>query len=322
MASTTRILVLSAAFVAGCVSLLDPFPEGFVEEPVAEQDDEAMYAELEAGRAVDAISAVSFGIAEVSADGAAPLPVVHVRLTVTNRFDRTPWTVDVVNARLGRVGKAGSRPLLVNSDLATLPIARVEAGEQRTIDFYFPVPDGVDASAAPGSLELHARIDTPDRNLLWYARVGPPERPVFGDAQTAGRGARWWADPSHPWPSFNRRSGPITHRVPREIVITRLPRWEYVPLAVGPRVIRNATSRALAEIRLSPIVERAWEPSLVTPLTAGDELDVSPIPCTRYDVLFVDGRGDRCVLPFVHLCFGAETWSIDDVTLEHCVWQR
>ncbi|KAB2897893.1 MAG: hypothetical protein F9K40_12150 [Kofleriaceae bacterium] len=321
MTSTRRALVLPAALLAGCVSLFDPFLAEPIDEPTATADDEAMYAELEAGRAVDAIRAVSFGIAEISADGAAPVPVVHVRLSVANRFDRVPWTVDVVNATLGRVGRAASRPLFVNSDIATLPIARVDGGEQRAIDLYFPVPEGIDASAAPGALELHARIDTPDRNLLWYARVGPPESPVYGEAQSAGRGARWWADPDHAWPSFNRRSGPITHRVPREIVLTRLPRWEYVPLATGPRAIKNATSRALAEIRLSPIVEHAWEPSLVAPIVTGAEVAVAPIPCARYDVLVVDGRGDRCVLPFAHLCFGAETWSIDDVTLEHCAWR-
>jgi hypothetical protein len=166
------------------------------------------------------------------------------------------------------------------------------------------------------------RVDTPDRNLLWYARVGPMEWPVQREPQLTGRGARWWANPMYPWPQFNRRPGRKTHRVPRAVEVTRQPRWDQGQLAVGPRAIRNESSRELRQLRLSPIVEQAWEPSLIAPLVAGAEMAVAPIACTAYDVLVVDEQHLRCVLPLVHLCFGAETWAIDDVTLEHCRWQR
>jgi hypothetical protein len=311
------VSLLLVALLGGCVSLFDSMSD----EPVRSGDNEAIYAELEAGRSVETIRAESFGVGEITVDGTA-VRVVHVRLTVTNRFDELPWTVDAVNASLARVGRVAAKPMLINSDIPTLPIARIEGGEQRDLDFYFPVPDGIDEHALPGSLELHLRIDTPDRNILWYVRLGPSPRGAQLETQVTGRGTRWWANPTYPWPEFNRRPGRKTHRVPRELEVTRPPRWEYVPLASGPRAIRNQSSRGILELRLSPIVEQAWEPSLVEPLVTGAEVAVSPIACTHYDVLVVDEQRRRCVLPLVHLCFGAETWAIDDITLEHCRWQR
>jgi hypothetical protein len=317
MTPTARLLAIPVALIAGC-AFLDSLPG----EPAEGGDDELIYAELESGRPLDVIRAESFGIAEITADGDAAFPVVHVRLTVVNRFDELPWRVDALNASLGRVGRRGAPPLFINTDIPTLPIVRIEGGEQRDIDFYFPVPDGIDAGAGPGSLELRVRVDTPERNMAWYARVGPTERSTQLETRPAGAYTRWWSNPTYPWPAFNRRPGRKTHRVPRTIEVTRTPRWNDGQLASGPRAIRNESSRELRELRLSPIVEHAWEPSLIAPLVAGAETAVSAIACTRYDVLVVDEREARCVLPLVHLCFGAETWAIDDVTLEHCRWQR
>jgi hypothetical protein len=107
--------------LAGCASFLDAMSD----EPAPGGDDELIYAELETGRAVDVIAAESFGIGEITADGVAAIPVVHVRVTVENRFDELPWRVDAVNATLGRVGRPGAPPLFINADVPTLPIVRV-----------------------------------------------------------------------------------------------------------------------------------------------------------------------------------------------------
>jgi hypothetical protein len=108
-----------------------------------------------------------------------------------------------------------------------------------------------------------------------------------------------------------------------------LPRWLAILAAVtcgscathepDALVIVNASSRALAELRLSPVAEDVSGPSLIPPLAPGDQASVAAIACQRYDVVVVDQKGARCTLGFQHLCFAkGESWSIDDVTLADC----
>jgi hypothetical protein len=95
------------------------------------------------------------------------------------------------------------------------------------------------------------------------------------------------------------------------------------PAPPAPFVIGNRTPSAIAELHVAAVAERSWEPNLLRrPLAPGADAVAARLPCAHYDLLVVRGDGARCVLPNTSLCFAAEPWAIQDVTLESCVWQR
>lgn len=301
-----------AVLAAGCFPIFEQ-DSGPVDELT---DDDPMYAELDNGRRVAAVQTASFGVTEVIAAQGVAVPVVHVRLSVTNQHDERPWLVDAVNARLAVPGRAAAAVMFINTDIPTMPLARVERRAPRFIDFYFAYPEGFADPAHPAPLEFRTSITTPRRDFAWYARIGPD---AAGDVEhpAVGQAPYWWCDPAYPWPAFNRRGGRKTHRTPTHAVVVRPPHWPSADVT-----IHNASSLRLAELRLSPLREQAWEPSLISTMEPGAEQAAGPIACARYDVLVVDDRARRCVLPMVHLCFDSGVWSIDDVTLDQCRWAR
>lgn len=308
----THHLLAIALLAAGCTQLAD-----FADDTADFADDDPMYAELDVGRPISAVRATSFGVAELTPVPGNPMPVVHVRMTVTNRHDKRPWKVDAVNAVLAVPGYSDSPVMFINTDIASVPIVRVERREVKVLDLYFPYPEGFDDAARPPPLGIQVTIETARRDFIWYARLAPAN-PAEPAAPPAGWAPYWWSDPTYAWPTFHRRSGRITPRVPRAVEVTRPPRW---PTAPTSRII-NRSSRGLAEIRLAPVAEQTWEPSVIAPLPAGAEQAIVPIACARYQVMFVDDDDRRCVLPMTQLCYGDEPWLIDDVTLGVCRWQR
>jgi hypothetical protein len=212
---------LFAVLAAGCFPFLDPAPG-----PGGElADDDPMYGELDVGRRVAAVETASFGVTEIIAAQGRAVPVVHVRLTVTNRHDEQPWLVDAVHARLAVPGHAPAAVLFINTDIATMPLARIERQESRFIDFYFAYPEGFEDPAQPAPLEFRTAITTPHRDFAWYARVGPGDAARHAELPAVGSAPYWWCDPAYPWPTFNRRGGRKTHRPPSHAVVARPPRW-------------------------------------------------------------------------------------------------
>jgi hypothetical protein len=170
----------------------------------------------------------SHGIGELTTDDGIAISVLHVRAVITNTTPDLPWALDASNARID-LASGPIAAAFVSSDAATLPIAILHPRERRTIDLFFPLtPDLADQGGPPG-FALTWAVYTPARNVrtAWFdcaaavAPSGPPD---------AAWGEHWWFDPAYTWPAYRHRAGPVTHRPPRYVVMTRAPRWDEMPV--------------------------------------------------------------------------------------------
>jgi hypothetical protein len=157
------------------------------------------------------IELASFGTAELVPDEGSPIDALHVRMSVTNIADDTPWAIDLSAATVG-----GVHPVFVNSDLTTLPIAVVGRGERRTVDMYFPTaeqPTGFDFACplktSAGRIEARARF-------VRDAATKPA-------SATLGVATAWWSNPAYPWSTYYHRPGVLVPRPPKSAFVTRQP---------------------------------------------------------------------------------------------------
>jgi hypothetical protein len=173
------------------------------------------------------VELVSFGIAELTPREATAMRTLHIRMAVTNIDAPVPWSIDVTTARLELDGRS-ERPLFVNSDIVSLPIAIIDRGEHRVLDFYFAVPADVAGEADLAAFDFLWQLKTPDRALASWTRFASQSTGVPRATDIllpAGWGGQWWYDARYSWPLFDHHDGPIAHRSPGAVVITRPPRW-------------------------------------------------------------------------------------------------
>jgi hypothetical protein len=173
----------------------------------------------------------SYGVAQLTTDDGVAIPALHVRAMIANMTRDLPWGLDASKARV-ELASGQIAPAFVNSEVATLPIAILDPGERRTIDFYFPLPSDLADRGGPLSFVLTWAINTPTRTVrnAWFERAAAVTQP--GRQPLTARAEHWWFDPRYPWPAYHHRPGIITSRPPSYVVVTRAPRWEEVALDV------------------------------------------------------------------------------------------
>lgn len=167
--------------------------------------------------------------------GGSPMPALHVRLVVTNNGDPTPWRMDTRQVLIDIAGEGSSPAVYVNSDAGGLPEITVARGEQRTIDFFFPVPGNMHRDAAVPRFDVKWQVATGTRPVAQrtpFERFDTPPPPPPGPrvAVAFAWGPFWWFDPFYP------RVGVFVHPGPF-IVIPRHPHHVYVTPR-GRRVYR------------------------------------------------------------------------------------
>ncbi len=168
------------------------------------------------------ITIVSTGIATISTDDAAPFSVFHVRESFVNRADNV-WTVDLAATAVTFGEGAPVHPMLINSDVGTLPLAIIGRGSHRVADLYFAVPAKVGVEAELGPIALSYRLSTADRRYEGkLALVAAPRTPTaIEHSITLGWTPTWWADPQHAWPVFAHKSGILVPRPPKRVTVLR-----------------------------------------------------------------------------------------------------
>jgi hypothetical protein len=191
------------------------------------------------------ISVISFGVAKISADCGDVLPVLHVRETFDNRADDVPWTVELGAATVSYGDSSPAvHPLLVNSDLQTLPVAVIGRGQKRVVDLYFPTPSTVTGEETLAMFALSYRVNTPDVRYEARAMFAPSTRSARADerAPEPGWARYWWADPTYAWTAYHHHPGYLLPRPPTRIAIVSSPGalYEELPATVpdenGPLV--------------------------------------------------------------------------------------
>ena len=180
-------------------------------------------AEAPTGR----IELASFGITELTPERQPPMQALHVRVTLANFGDDQPLVFDARETRL-ELGGSVRTPLFVNAEVPALPVTAAPRFEHRMVDLYFTLPTTVQRDediprfAVAWSVTTSARTVTGRDTFDGHADGARPTRPV----DTVGGGAHWWADPAYPWPLFWYRPGPIRHRPPEYVTVTKRPQGE------------------------------------------------------------------------------------------------
>jgi hypothetical protein len=173
------------------------------------------------------IELASFGVTELTPESMPPMQTLHVRVTLANFGDDEPLVFDARTTRL-ELGDIVRAPLFANSEYPALPVMAAPRFRNRVVDLYFGLPttvqrdEDISKFSVAWSVTTGARRVTGRDHFDGLAEAARTTRPV----DTVGLGAHWWADPTYPWPLYWHRPGPIRHRPPEYVTVTRRPLGE------------------------------------------------------------------------------------------------
>ncbi len=175
------------------------------------------------------VEVTSFGITEITPDGAGPVAALHARLAISNDGDATPWTLTTSDQLVEIAGEGRSRPIFVNTDVRTLPTVTIGQRERRVLDFYYPLPAGVHDEENLPAFDLLWQVTTaarPFASRTHFQRL-EQEPPVRTDVVLwSGWGPYWWYDPFYPGVMFIHHPPLFPYRSPH-VFVTRPPRGHY-----------------------------------------------------------------------------------------------
>lgn len=176
------------------------------------------------------VEVTSFGITEITPDGAGPVAALHVRLAVSNDGDATPWTLTTSDQLVEIVGEGRSRPIFVNTDVQTLPTVTISQRERRVLDLYYPLPASIRDEDNLPAFDFLWQVTTPSRpfaSRTRFQRIEQEPPPGHTDVILwSGWGPYWWYDPFYPDVAFIHHAPVFVYRSPR-VFVTHPPRWHY-----------------------------------------------------------------------------------------------
>lgn len=158
------------------------------------------------------------GLIDLYSTTGQKLRVIRLRMVVANNNDRGPWVLDTREQFLALPGHGESRAAFVNTNRSGMPTIRIAPGEERTFDFYYPLPRSMQKASS-----------VPDFDFMWI--VHTPERPVAERTPFdryrleverpreigEGLGPFWYYDQAYPQYGFRDRvrlERPRTYLVP------------------------------------------------------------------------------------------------------------
>jgi hypothetical protein len=135
------------------------------------------------------------------APGAAKVLTLHARFILTNNGDATPFVLDTREVTIDVPGEGRAGAMYANTDVGAMPTVQVARGEQRTVDFYFPVPGPVQSPEALAAFDLRWQVQTgsrvvAERTPFQRIELAPPQAEPRV-AVVAGWGPFWWFAPPH-----------------------------------------------------------------------------------------------------------------------------
>lgn len=143
----------------------------------------------------------SFGVTDIERSGEPDWAALHLRFVISNDSGAQPWTVDTRQITLElRDKKNRPAPGLVNADEQDLPVVTVPPRQVRTVDLYYPLPEGMEEAEDVPAFDVLWTVQTDTRAVTertpferFYIDRSPPEPSVV-----IGYGASWWDGPWHP----------------------------------------------------------------------------------------------------------------------------
>jgi hypothetical protein len=139
------------------------------------------------------VQVLSQGIHHVAlAEG--KVPALHVRMSVSNDGDATPWRVDASKQLADIPGKGLTAPLFVSQEAAA--ITEIPQHARRTIDLYYALPPNVTDTSQMKHFELVWTVDTAERTVssrISFDRTYPYYNDYYAYGYGYGYGyGPWW----------------------------------------------------------------------------------------------------------------------------------
>jgi hypothetical protein len=163
----------------------------------------AAYYEIPPEAPRGSVRIASLGFSRLEVEGGKTLRAIHLRMVVANN-DTTPWTVDTREQRIDLPGHGMSRAAFVGTHGVTPPFVSVPTGGKRTVDLFYPLPQGLDDAS-----------HIPEFDVVWSVVTGAravSERTPFDRLRVepaAAYGYDWgpywgwgWYDPFYPYGGF------------------------------------------------------------------------------------------------------------------------
>jgi hypothetical protein len=140
---------------------------------------------------------LSMGVDELKAkNDSKTLSALHLRMLISNNTDTVLWTVNTQELEVSFPNHGSARPIYVNTDATAAPNVEIKPRELKSVDLYFPLPEGADSAK-----------DLPNFDFFWQARSGDTvvrETTPFDRVQIVGRPA-----PYGPYAPYSVWWGPV-----------------------------------------------------------------------------------------------------------------
>jgi hypothetical protein len=200
-----RVLVLVLLGAAGCASeyVYEPAEHATATESGYPAADYGIPPQNPEGD----VRVVSYGVTHLAEEGGQRTRVLQVRLIVANNADAEPWVLDTRQVLAWIPGEGRSAPAFVNSGMPEeLPLVHVTRGEERTVDLYYPLPQGMQSPSKIPEFDVTWSLQTgmgqvAERTPFERLRVELPPDDYEGPYWDWG-GAYWWYDPFYPTVAF------------------------------------------------------------------------------------------------------------------------
>jgi hypothetical protein len=169
---------------------------------------------------------LSLGLVEMEpAPGATKVLTLHVRFIVANNGDATPMVLDTRDVTIDVPGEGRAGAMYANTDVGAMPTVSIARGEQRMVDFYFPVPGPVRNPDALPAFDLRWQVQTgarvvAERTPFQRIEVVPPQSEPRVTV-VAGWAPFWWFAPRHHIHAFVHRPLVVIPVHPRAVVVRR-----------------------------------------------------------------------------------------------------
>ena len=168
MKKMEKLLLISALIVAVAISACaDAGYHYVVAEKRADTStrpkSEAFYSEPSESAPKGNIRVRTLGLVDLRPKGKKTrIAALHIRMTIANTNEPISWTVDTQEQSLLFPNTEAQTPLYANSDSPGLPKLEIKAGELRTVDLFFTMPD-----------KSGSEKDIPDFDFKWTVHSGP-----------------------------------------------------------------------------------------------------------------------------------------------------
>jgi hypothetical protein len=172
------LLLVPIAGLAGCAT------EEFKYVPAERQDlsshhrDEALY-NVPAEAPIGSIRILSQGIEDVKPiSGGNSVPALHINVAISDKSATENWVFDPAVQAISFPNQAQVHPILAVTQPPGNPAIEVRPQELRTVDLYFPLPQGVNSTQQLPKFDYHWQVQAGSslvRNTTMFDRVRKPE---------------------------------------------------------------------------------------------------------------------------------------------------